>query len=139
MAKAVKVNKDYVEKFVEENGFPEVGYFTEQFGEDGKKSLQKFYKHLSMEQLAEWLDIEGLEYTPTDSEQINRMRACMSILYKHYPKAPAKKKESKYAKYSLEDLMEMAMDKDVVFEVTDDERIMRMRAIMALRAAGHIE
>ena len=135
MAKAVKVNKDYVAKFVEENGFPEVGHF----GEDGKKDLQKFYKHLSVEQLQEWIDLEGLEYTAVESEQITRMRMCMAILYKHYPKAPAKKKESKYAKYSTDDLMQMAMDKEVAFEVTEDDRIMRMRAIMALRAAGHIE
>ena len=135
MSKKVQVNKKFVEEFVAEHGYPEVGYF----GEDGKKDLQKFYKHLSMEQLNDWIELEGLEYTPVDSEQITRMRACMAILYSHYPKAPTKKKESKYSKYSLEDLVQMAMDKEVVFEVTDDDRIMRMRAIMALRAAGHLD
>ena len=128
MAKTT-INKAYVEKYVAEHGYPEVGYT------DDKKDLQKFYKHLSDAQLQEWLELEGLEYSPSDSAPINRMRMAMAILYKHFPKAPSAKKESKYAKYSLEDLMTMAMENDVVFEDTDDERILRMRAIMALRAA----
>lgn len=115
-------------------GFPEVG----SFGEDGKKELQKFYKHLTNEQLEEWVELEGLEIKPTDSEQIYRMRLAMAILYLHYPKATAKKKVSKYAKYTLEDLVELAIEKDVAVEPTEDERIMRMRTIMALRASGHI-
>jgi len=133
MAKAVQVNKAFVEKFVEENGFPEHGHFED------KKDLQKFYKHLSDEQLAEWIEIEGLEFNPSDSEAINRMRMCMAVLYHNFPKAPSKKKESKYAKYSLEDLIGMAVEHEVVFEMTDDEKILRMRAIMALRAAGKID
>lgn len=131
----VKVNKAFVAEFVEKDGYPEVGHF----GEEGKKDLQRFYKHLSDEQLTEWLELEGLEHTPSDSQPINRMRMCMAILYKHYPKAPPKKKQSKYAKYTLEDLVSMAIDKDVPVEATDDERIMRMRTIMALRAAGHLD
>lgn len=133
MAKKATINKAYVEKYVAESGYPEVGYT------DDKKDLQKFYKHLSDEQLAEWLELEGLEYSPSDSAPINRMRMAMAILYKHFPKAPSAKKESKYAKYSLEDLMGMALANDVVFEDTDDERILRMRAIMALRAAKVLE
>lgn len=128
MAKTT-INKAFVEKFLKDQGYPEVGHFEE------KKDLQKFYKHVSDEQLAEWVELEGVEFNPSDSEPINRMRMCMAILYKHFPKAPSAKKESKYAKYSLEDLMQMAMENDVVFEDTDDERILRMRAIMALRAA----
>lgn len=133
MAKKTTINKAFVEKFMKENGFPEVGHFTE------KSDLQKFYKHLSDEQLAEWIELEGLEYTPNESAPINRMRMAMAVLYKHFPKAPSKKKESKYAKYSLEDLVQLALDNDVPFEDTDDERILRMRAIMALRAAKVIE
>lgn len=114
--------------------YPEVGHFTE------KKDLQKFYKKLTDEQLAEWIELEGLEYTPNDSAPINRMRMAMAILYAHFPKAPAKgKKESKYSKYSLEDLMDLAVQNDVIFEPTDDDRILRMRAIMALRVAKIIE
>lgn len=114
--------------------FPEVGTYTE------KKDLQKFYKGLTDAQLAEWVELEGLEYTPNDSQPINRMRMAMAILYLHFPKAPAKgKKESKYAKYSLEDLMNLAVENDIVFETTDDDRILRMRAIMALRVANIIE
>jgi len=130
-----KITMETVQAYVGAEGYPEVGFF----GEDGKKNLQKFYKHLSDAQLADWIDLEGLEYTPVDSPPINRMRMCMSILYSHYPKAPAKKKQSKYAQYSLEDLVEMAVEHSVPVEVTDDERIMRMRTIMALRAAGKID
>lgn len=113
--------------------FPEVGTYTD------KKALQKFYKGLTDIQLAEWIELEGLEYTPNDSQPINRMRMAMAILYLHFPKATTPKKKSKYADFSLEDLLTLALEKDVIFESTDDERILRMRAIMALRVAGHIE
>ena len=124
----VKVNKDFVAKYVAETGYPEVGYFEEQ------KDLQKFYKHLSDEQLQEWIELEGLEYKPADSQPINRMRMAMAILYKHFPKKTAAKKKSKYADYSDEVLIQMLLDNEVPCEVTEDSRIMRMRAIMALRA-----
>lgn len=132
--KQVKVNKEFVEKYLQENnGYPEVGTFED------KKDLQKFYKHLSDEQLAEWLEVEGLEYNPAESAPINRMRMAMAILYKHFPKAPTAKKKSKYADYSLEDLVQMALDKGVAYEPCDDDKIHRMRAIMALRAHNVIE
>lgn len=134
MAKKPTINKAYVEKFIaDNNGYPEVGHFTE------KSDLQKFYKHCTDEQLAEWIEVEGLEFNPAESAPINRMRMAMAILYKNFPKAPSAKKQSKYADYSLEDLINMAVEKDVIFEMTDDERILRMRAIMALRVAGHIQ
>lgn len=134
MAKTTKLNKDTVQAIVAKDGYPEVGYFTEQ------KDLQKFYKHLEDTQLTEWVELEGLEYKPADSAPIERMRKCMAILYKHFPKTPsASKKKSKYADYTNEYLLQLALEKDVVFEVCDDERILRMRAIMALRAAKVIE
>jgi hypothetical protein len=68
-------------KFLEENnGYPEVGFFKEE------KDLKKFYKQLTDEQLDEWLEIEGLDYKPSDNEPINRMRKCMAILYCHFPR-----------------------------------------------------
>ena len=133
MAKAKKLNKESVQEFVSKNGYPEVGHFED------RKDLQKFYKHLSISQLEDWTSLEGLEVKPTDSEPIYRMRLCMAVLYLHFPKAPAKKKQSKYAKYSNEDLVQMALDSNVAFETCDDERILRMRAIMALRANGVID
>jgi hypothetical protein len=133
MAKKNAITKDSVEKFITEKGYPELGHFTEQ------KDLQKFYKHLSDEQLLEWVELEGLEFKPADSQPINRMRMAMAVLYKHFPKQESAKKKSKYADYSNEQLMDMAMANDVVFEICDDERILRMRAIMALRAAKVIE
>jgi hypothetical protein len=124
-----KVNKEFVGKFLEENnGYPELGHFED------KKDLQKFYKHLSNEQLQEWIDLEELEYTPADSEPITRMRMCMAILYKNFPKAPSAKKKSKYADYSLEQLVQIALENEIAYEPCDDDRIHRMRAIMALRA-----
>lgn len=133
MAKNPTINKVYVEKYLSENGYPEVGTFTD------KKDLQKFYKHCTTEQLVDWaVEIEGIEVAKVESEPIYRMRLAMAVLYLHFPKAPSAKKKSKYADYTLEDLMAMAVAKDVIFEITDDERILRMRAIMALRVAGHL-
>lgn len=134
MAKKQKVNKAYVEAYVKEHGYPEKGTF------EVREDLQKFYKHLTDEQLQEWVELEGLEYKPApESQPINRMRMAMAVLYHHFPKAPAKKKTSKYSKYSLEDLVQMAIDESVPVEPTEDERIMRMRVIMALRAAGKLD
>jgi hypothetical protein len=135
MAKVTKLNKDSVQEYVTKNGYPEVG------SEDvvDQKWLQKFYKHLTDDQLTEWVELEGLTYNPSESAPIERMRKCMAILYKHYPKAPTSKKKSKYSDYTTESLIQMLLDNDVPCEVTDDDRIMRMRAIMALRAHKVIE
>jgi hypothetical protein len=133
MAKKTTINEKYVQEFVAKQGYPEVGTYTEQ------KDLQKFYKHCTDDQLTEWVELEGLEYNPSESVPIDRMRKCMAILYKHFPKAPSTKKKSKYADYTNEALLQLAIDNDVVFEMTEDERILRMRAIMALRAASVIE
>lgn len=132
MAKKTTINKAFVEKFVLDNGYPEVGHFAE------KTDLQKFYKQLTDAQLAEWIELEGLDFTPAESAPINRMRMAMAILYHNHPKPASTKKKAKYADYTLEDLMRMATENDVIFEITEDERILRMRAIMALRVAGHI-
>lgn len=132
--KKVKINKEFVQNFLEEqNGYPEVGHFED------SADLKKFYKHCTDAQLIEWIGVEGLEdeVKHTDSEQILRMRRCMAILYKHFPKAPSKaKKESPYKKYSLEDLLDMVVEHEVEMEPTDDLKIMRMRAIMALKPTG---
>lgn len=135
MTKKLNINKAFVEKYLsEEGGYPETGFFKEQ------KDLQKFYKHLSDEQLADWCDLEGLEFKPNDSQPINRMRMAMAVLYYHFPKEPSKgKKKSKYADYDLDTLVQMAIDGDVAYEPCEDERIHRMRVIMALRANKVIE
>lgn len=115
---------------VTEVGFPEVGFFTE------KTDLQKFYKKLDTEVIAEWVELEGLEFKPCpESPSIHRMRLAQAVLYKHFPKAPSKpKQKSKYADYTTEQLVEMAVANEVPVEATDDLRILRMRTIMALRA-----
>lgn len=116
-------------EWVAKKGYPEVGTFTDQ------KVLQKFYKQLPTETLEDWAKVEGVEYKVSDNESIHRMRVCMSILYLHFPKevkATAKPK-SKYADLSTEELIKMAIEHDLVLDVCDDMRIMRMRAIVGLR------
>lgn len=116
-------------KYVQEKGYPEVGFFAED------KDLQKFYKQLDTSALEEWATLEGLTYKACpESPAIHRMRVAMAILYKHFPRQTAPKKESKYAQYTLEDLVTLASEHDVAVELCDDERILRMRLIMSLRA-----
>lgn len=128
-----KINKKFVENFMEENGFPEQGHFEE------KKDLQAFYRHLTTEQLEEWVELEGLETKPTDSESIHRMRLCMAILYFNFPKQTrGKKKDSPYKKYTLEELVQMANENNLEVKPCDDNRILRMRTITALKEAGKL-
>jgi len=117
--------------------YPEVGDFAD------VKAMKKYIKKLSDEQLAEWCELEGAKWNPSDHEAINRMRMAMAIKAIHFPetapKAGKSKKKSKYAQYSTEELVQMALDNDV--EVKDDKgdpRILRMYTIMALREAGII-
>lgn len=113
--------------------FPEVGSVKTE------KELKKVYKKLSNEQLDEWLVLEGWvdEYKASGHEAIDRMRKCMIILYKHFPKEPSKAKTgSVWKQYSLEDLIRMATDAECMPEFSDHEGIMRMRLIMALKGKG---
>ena len=117
--------------YVAAHGYPELSQFEDE------NSLQKFYKKLDMAQITEWLGIEGLTYAACPEQPaIDRMRACMALLYKRFPKQTKAKPESPYKKYSLEDLINMALENDVVVEPTPDEKIMRMRTIMALKVKG---
>jgi hypothetical protein len=115
--------------------YPEVGDFKE------ASDIKKYYKKLTVEQLEEWVELEGLEVARTDSPQIYRMRLAMAILYHHFPKAPAKASKKSSQKYPLstEEYVKMAMDNDI--EVKDDKgnmQILRMYTIMALKNAGLI-
>ena len=115
--------------------YPEVGTFKVD------KDLKKMYKKLSDDQLDEWLDIEGWtsEYKPTESPQINRMRKCMVILYKHFPKeSSAKKKNAGWKQFTIEDLLMIATERAAVYEFSDHEAILRMRVIMAIKATGYV-
>jgi len=113
--------------------YPEKGVFTEQ------KALKKHIKGLTDEQLSEWVGLEGLTYKACDDKMINRMRMAMAINEYHFPSPPkAAKAKSKYADYSTEDLVAMAAEHSVPVEVCEDAKILRMRTIMALRAAGKI-
>lgn len=119
---------------VEEVEYPEVGDFTE------VKALKKYIKALSNEHLTEWVELEGVEYKPNNHESINRMRQAMAINALHFPelvKQPKAKKKSKYSDYTMEDLVQMALDNDVeVRDAKGDDRIERMYTIMALKEAG---
>ena len=137
MAKKKQLNitgKVVATDWVAENGYPAVGTFTD------KKVLQKFYKQLPTEVLEDWCAKEGLEYKPcTDNDSIHRMRVAMAILYLHFPKETKAKPKSKYADYTLEQLVDMALEHSVAVEMTDDTRILRMRLIMGLRASKVID
>lgn len=116
-------------------GYPRVGTFKE------RKDLQAYYKNLSVEQLEEWVLMEGMNVTYTESQPIYRMRLAMSILFLHFPKKPStpKKKAGKYSKYSTEELVKLASEHKL--EIKDskgDSRIQRMYCIMALRKEGVI-
>lgn len=105
---------------------------------DSEKDLKKYYKKLTTSEVEAWVTSFNGEFKPSEDASIHRMRACMAVLYHFFPKQTAPKKQSKYSTYSLEDLVSMAADNNVPVEVTDDERILRMRTIMALRAHGII-
>lgn len=116
--------------------YPEKGYFKDE------DHIKKYYKQLSNEQLDEWLELEGLEYKPNEHEGIDRMRKCMAIREYHFPKEPkAKKSKSKYADFTTEELLQMALDNDVEVKEAkgNNMNILRMYTIMALRDAGVIE
>ncbi|APZ82253.1 transcription regulation [Bacillus phage vB_BsuM-Goe2] len=123
----------------EEDGeieYPEVGDFEDE------KAIKKYIKGLTDEQLQAWCELEGAEWVENEHRNINRMRMAMAIKAVHFPelaKKPSSKKKSKYAEYTTEELVEMAIDNNV--EVRDDkgnERILRMYTIIALREAGLI-
>lgn len=115
--------------YVAANGYPEVGQVSDE------KTLQKFYKQLETSVLEDWASLEGLTFKACPEQPpIHRMRVAMAILYHHFPKETAPKKESPYKQYTTEQLVSMALEHEIVFEACEDDRILRMRAIMALRA-----
>lgn len=120
-----------------EQDYPEVGDFKDE------KAIKKYIKGLSDSSLEEWCNLEGVEWKHSDHQSINRMRMAMAIKALHFKPATAskgKKSKSKYASYSTEDLVSMALENDI--EVPDDKgdmRICRMYTIMALRKAGLID
>ncbi|QPX71572.1 hypothetical protein [Bacillus phage SP8] len=121
----------------EEIEYPEVGDFEDE------KAIKKYIKGLTDEQLQAWCELEGAEWVENEHRNINRMRMAMAIKAVHFPelaKKPSSKKKSKYAEYTTEELVEMALENNV--EVRDDkgnERILRMYTIIALREAGLLE
>jgi len=130
-------NEEIVEPtLASDTEYPEVDHFKDE------KSMKKYIKGLTNEELAEWCELEGAEYNPNEHVSINRMRMAMAIKAIHFPDTAPKaksKKKSKYSDYSTEDLVQMALDNDV--EIRDDKgdpRILRMYTIMALREAGLI-
>lgn len=120
---------------VSKSVYPEVGTVKVD------KDLKKVYKKLSDVQLDEWLDLEGWtgDYKATESDQINRMRKCMVILYKHFPKETkgSSKAKSGWKQFTLEDLLMIATERNATYEFSDHEAIMRMRVIMAIKATGY--
>jgi len=114
--------------------YPERGEFKD------VKAMKRYIKKLTDEQLFEWCELEGVTWKHCDHPAINRMRAAMAIKSLHFPEtAPKKssKKKSKYADYTTEQLVQMALENDVaVRDAKGDPRIERMYVIVALREAG---
>lgn len=99
------------------------------------KGLKKICKAMTDEEIAVWVETAKLTVKDYGSPAINRMRQIMAIKGIYFPETVATPKaKSKYADLSLEALVAMASDASVPVEVTDNERILRMRVIMALRA-----
>lgn len=133
-----KKRKNKVELLMDEDGntvYPEKGYFK------SEDEIKKYYKQLDDDQLDEWLELEGLEYTANEHAGINRMRKCMAIKEYHFPKEnKSKKSKSKYADFTTEELLQMALDNDVeVKDAKGNLKILRMYCIMALRDAKVLE
>ena len=106
-----------------------------------EKAISKFIRKLSDEQVAEWAELEGLTYKKHEtSEPINRMRAVMAIKAYHFPKESSStggKSKSKYADYTLEQLIAMAAEANItVKDAKGDAKIQRMYTIMALKDKG---
>lgn len=119
--------------------YPEKGHFKEE------KDMKKYIKALTDEELVEWCELEGATYkADAGNASITRMRAAMAIKAIHgYGNASAtgvKKGKGKYADFSTEALVQLALDNDIVIEGDgNDDRILRMKTIMALRSAGLLE
>lgn len=99
-----------------------------------ESALKKYYKKMSTDEVIKWVEELGTSFKESTDPSIHRMRACMAVLYHFFPREVKAKKSSKYADYSLEQLVSLAAENNVPVEVCDDERILRMRTIMALRA-----
>ncbi|MMZ60467.1 hypothetical protein D3C81_961420 [compost metagenome] len=114
--------------------FPEVGQFPDE------KTFKAHVKPLTMDELQEWAALYELTVKPTDSAPIQRMRLIMAIKEMHFPTPPREpKNRSPYSKWTTEELVQMALDNEIIYEPAEDMKIMRMRTIMALRAHGIIE
>jgi hypothetical protein len=122
----------YMKKPVVAPKYPEVGSVD-------AKALKKVCKNLTDAEVAEYAALYNLVVKDYGHDSINRMRQIMAITGLHFPSTiKAAKPKSVYAHLTLENLLGQIVDGGVFVEVTDDERIMRMRAIMALRAAGKL-
>lgn len=103
-------------------------------------AIKKFISRLSTDQLIEWAELEGVldNAKPNDNASIYRMRVAVAVREKFFPsqRSSSPKKKSKYADYSTEQLLEMALENDIeVKDAKGDQRILRMYLIMALRNA----
>lgn len=135
-----KAGQVFVDDYLVTEGYPAVGVFAP--NDDGKKALKKFYSYVPDEFLDLWVETAQLTYKPCENAQIARMRKCMAIMELHYPSAPkagGASGKGKYSDLATEWLVAQAVEHNVPVEVCEDDRILRMRVIMALRAAGKLE
>lgn len=117
--------------------YPEIGSVAVK----DEKAFKKYVKKLSDAQVFDWCELEGATWKRClDQPPIDRMRAVMALKAKHFPHTAPKassKSKSKYAVYTTEQLVALALEHDItVRDDKGDERILRMYTIMALREAG---
>jgi hypothetical protein len=110
--------------------------------EDSKEGLEEFkefFKDLdtpTAEYIARAL---GLDWKPTNHENIHRMRVSMALQHHLFPSqfAPKeKKKKAKYGDLTTKQLFSLLSEHKVSIKKTGNEPIDRMRAIMELKKAG---
>jgi hypothetical protein len=106
---------------------------------DGLDEFKDFFKDLdtpTAEYIARAL---GLDWKPTDHENIHRMRVSLAIQHHLFPsqfKPKEKKKKAKYGDLTTKQLFSLASEHKLSVKKTNNEPIDRMRAIMELKKAG---
>lgn len=119
--------------------------------EEAKKTFPTFGSLEDLKAFIVDMDTETLEYMasnlrctwkPTDHVAINRMRVAQSLHQHYFPELfqpkEGKKKKAKYGDHTTEQLFLMISEHHLKVDRSGHEPIDRMRAIMALKEAGHL-
>lgn len=106
---------------------------------EGLEDFKDFFKDLdtpTAEYIARAL---GLDWKPTDHENIHRMRVSMALQHHLFPSLftpKEKKKKAKYGDLSTKQLFNLSSEHKLSIKKTGNDPIDRMRVIMELKRAG---